>query len=135
MLFVSKQKTAYERRISDWSSDVCSSDLLAEIPQQARSLGADQCGERVRIEPLAATELAAVAARGTPADPPRLQHDCLVAAFGQVQRRCDSGVAAANDTDVAAMIAPQRRRRLESPGRRCVGIGRASCRERVCQYV
>src|SRR3546814_9286205 len=23
-----KQKTAYERRISDWSSDVCSSDLL-----------------------------------------------------------------------------------------------------------
>src|SRR3546814_14445570 len=82
MLFVSKQKTAYERRISDWSSDVCSSDLLAEIPQQARSPGADQCGERVRIEPLAATELAAVAARGTPADPPRLQHDCLVDAFG-----------------------------------------------------
>src|SRR3546814_5400089 len=24
-----KQKTAYEMRISDWSSDVCSSDLLA----------------------------------------------------------------------------------------------------------
>src|SRR3546814_6346800 len=24
-----KQKTAYERRISDWSADVCSSDLLA----------------------------------------------------------------------------------------------------------
>src|SRR3546814_5887640 len=29
MLFVfCKQKTAYEMRISDWSSDVCSSDLL-----------------------------------------------------------------------------------------------------------
>src|SRR3546814_7887525 len=27
-LFVFKQKTAYEMRISDWSSDVCSSDLL-----------------------------------------------------------------------------------------------------------
>src|SRR3546814_12707752 len=27
--FFFKQKTAYERRISDWSSDVCSSDLLA----------------------------------------------------------------------------------------------------------
>src|SRR3546814_5533426 len=27
MLFVFKQKTAYEMRISDWSSDVCSSDL------------------------------------------------------------------------------------------------------------
>src|SRR3546814_3300452 len=27
MFFVFKQKTAYEMRISDWSSDVCSSDL------------------------------------------------------------------------------------------------------------
>src|SRR3546814_3378831 len=27
-LFFFKQKTAYEMRISDWSSDVCSSDLL-----------------------------------------------------------------------------------------------------------
>src|SRR3546814_3455984 len=27
-LFFIKQKTAYEMRISDWSSDVCSSDLL-----------------------------------------------------------------------------------------------------------
>src|SRR3546814_3868190 len=26
--FVFKQKTAYEMRISDWSSDVCSSDLI-----------------------------------------------------------------------------------------------------------
>src|SRR3546814_1247323 len=29
--FFFKQKTAYEMRISDWSSDVCSSDLTAEI--------------------------------------------------------------------------------------------------------
>src|SRR3546814_9468611 len=28
-LFFFKQKTAYEMRISDWSSDVCSSDLFA----------------------------------------------------------------------------------------------------------
>src|SRR3546814_6984557 len=28
-IFVFKQKTAYEMRISDWSSDVCSSDLRA----------------------------------------------------------------------------------------------------------
>src|SRR3546814_14893922 len=27
LFFVCKQKTAYEMRISDWSSDVCSSDL------------------------------------------------------------------------------------------------------------
>src|SRR3546814_2673668 len=29
VLFFFKQKTAYEMRISDWSSDVCSSDLRA----------------------------------------------------------------------------------------------------------
>src|SRR3546814_9708966 len=28
LFFFFKQKTAYEMRISDWSSDVCSSDLL-----------------------------------------------------------------------------------------------------------
>src|SRR3546814_3629438 len=32
MFFFFKQKTAYEMRISDWSSDVCSSDLRAWIP-------------------------------------------------------------------------------------------------------
>src|SRR3546814_5569494 len=31
ILFFFKQKTAYEMRISDWSSDVCSSDLAAII--------------------------------------------------------------------------------------------------------
>src|SRR3546814_6751703 len=30
LFFVFKQKTAYEMRISDWSSDVCSSDLAAD---------------------------------------------------------------------------------------------------------
>src|SRR3546814_9202802 len=30
MFFFFKQKTAYELRIRDWSSDVCSSDLRAE---------------------------------------------------------------------------------------------------------
>src|SRR3546814_5107541 len=32
MFFFFKQKTAYEMRISDWSSDVCSSDLVAGVP-------------------------------------------------------------------------------------------------------
>src|SRR3546814_11882300 len=31
MFFFFKQKTAYEMRISDWSSDVCSSDLLVHL--------------------------------------------------------------------------------------------------------
>src|SRR3546814_13539190 len=30
-LFFFKQKTAYEMRISDWSSDVCSSDLVEPV--------------------------------------------------------------------------------------------------------
>src|SRR3546814_14820186 len=41
--FFFKQKTAYEMRISDWSSDVCSSDLLSRVlrvPPRAR--GADR---------------------------------------------------------------------------------------------
>src|SRR3546814_20517635 len=33
--FFFKQKTAYEMRISDWSSDVCSSDLIACGPAPA----------------------------------------------------------------------------------------------------
>src|SRR3546814_6098453 len=31
LFFFFKQKTAYEMRISDWSSDVCSSDLIEEL--------------------------------------------------------------------------------------------------------
>src|SRR3546814_2579693 len=31
--FFFKQKTAYEMRISDWSSDVCSSDLKTQVVQ------------------------------------------------------------------------------------------------------
>src|SRR3546814_4677064 len=33
--FFFKQKTAYEMRISDWSSDVCSSDLRAAFAQRS----------------------------------------------------------------------------------------------------
>src|SRR3546814_2163463 len=34
--FFFKQKTAYEMRISDWSSDVCSSDLLGDDDRGVR---------------------------------------------------------------------------------------------------
>src|SRR3546814_9560792 len=37
ILFFFKQKTAYEVRISDWSSDVCSSDLIEFVPVVARA--------------------------------------------------------------------------------------------------
>src|SRR3546814_5034034 len=36
VFFFFKQKTAYEMRISDWSSDVCSSDLEAAAPRVHR---------------------------------------------------------------------------------------------------
>src|SRR3546814_2587722 len=37
LFFFFKQKTAYEMRISDWSSDVCSSDLTGSMPKGASS--------------------------------------------------------------------------------------------------
>src|SRR3546814_5449579 len=50
-----KQKTAYEMRISDWSSDVCSSDLLApdlalgiELADALRFLVGDAAWHRPR---------------------------------------------------------------------------------------
>src|SRR3546814_4271687 len=35
VFFLFKQKTAYEMRISDWSSDVCSSDLVELFRSEA----------------------------------------------------------------------------------------------------
>src|SRR3546814_1542776 len=40
MFFFFKQKTAYEMRISDWSSDVCSSDLGNFVEMKKAVLGA-----------------------------------------------------------------------------------------------
>src|SRR3546814_8769648 len=64
MFFFFKQKTAYEMRISDWSSDVCSSDLVLlvapcaahflEHPRGGLPKGGDDFAPRTlgdRIEP------------------------------------------------------------------------------------
>src|SRR3546814_2309343 len=79
--FVFKQKTAYEMRISDWSSDVCSSDLPA-------------FGQ-------------------------------FVAGFGRPIGRL--GQDAVKTIQCGAFGTPPEKLRSQ--------IGRASCRERVCQYV
>src|SRR3546814_10850860 len=42
LFFFFKQKTAYEMRISDWSSDVCSSDLLRRAGDTAPALQPQQ---------------------------------------------------------------------------------------------
>src|SRR3546814_9765107 len=55
--FFFKQKTAYEMRISDWSSDVCSSDLAARRRPLTRLRPGDRLAE-------------GSAAGGLPADPP-----------------------------------------------------------------
>src|SRR3546814_4889008 len=95
VFFFFKQKTAYDMRISDWSSDVCSSDLPDWSGSQANNTG-----------------------------------DALVAA----QR-----VGAEVDRMDSAWFAPA----VKVPGENRARplfiersqIGRASCRERVCQSV
>src|SRR3546814_6364039 len=47
--FFFKQKTAYEMRISDWSSDVCSSDLLVQLDDDRAP---DEVAGRSYIQPL-----------------------------------------------------------------------------------
>src|SRR3546814_2650269 len=91
--FFFKQKTAYEMRISDWSSDVCSSDL------QAGRLGCNAANLIFARKFAAAVDT----------DGPRRIAFCVQALFFAVE-------------DVIR-------------GQVHEEIGRASCRERVCQYV
>src|SRR3546814_5818904 len=92
--FFFKQKTAYEMRISDWSSDVCSSDLnsydaIVLDLMLPRMDGVAVC-RKLRDEAKKATPVLMLTARDTLQD------------------------------KVSGLEAE---------------IGRASCRERVCQYV
>src|SRR3546814_2031661 len=48
--FFFKQKTAYELRISDWSSDVCSSDLYCATSSKARDWPSADNGRSPRGE-------------------------------------------------------------------------------------
>src|SRR3546814_17699994 len=52
LFFFFKQKTAYEMRISDWSSDVCSSDLIPNenlMTQEVENWSYSDRNVRVRI--------------------------------------------------------------------------------------
>src|SRR3546814_5483816 len=78
MVFVFRRKPAYEMRISDWSSDVCSSDLLGKraVDQRrdvverkatmARPAGGGAAAEQFRPQDAARFKLAGRV--------PRLQH-------------------------------------------------------------
>src|SRR3546814_9026723 len=58
VFFFFKQKTAYEMRISDWSSDVCSSDLDLGRQRSGRPANSAACragaGRRHPVRPLRA---------------------------------------------------------------------------------
>src|SRR3546814_8530179 len=47
VFFCFKQKTAYEMRISDWSSDVCSSDLDPHHLLSLRDFGDDRLSKEI----------------------------------------------------------------------------------------
>src|SRR3546814_9997282 len=71
--FFFKQKTAYEMRISDWSSDVCSSDLrhryqrIAPIRTDRRPVGLREvvCGAGDTPQPTAGLDVPEIGNRPT----------------------------------------------------------------------
>src|SRR3546814_5749849 len=100
-VFFFKQKTAYEMRISDWSSDVCSSDLSAHLPTPSGVQNAINhpvhCSEEMvtklpRIGSMQSKSMA------TSLGPPsfrrsasRLFAACMRASYGGSQTMCASG--------------------------------------------
>src|SRR3546814_15643415 len=118
VVFFFKQKTAYEMRISDWSSDVCSSDLAAWRRSRHLAPARPPAARPARRTPGACAGNAVNArpdnacfhcGEPLPPSPATATIDAATQAF------CCEGCAGA-----AQWIRE---------------IGRASCRERVCQYV
>src|SRR3546814_3995714 len=99
VFFFFKQKTAYEMRISDWSSDVCSSDLRYAEPFYRLLYGESDGVPGLTVERMGDV----VVAQATTAGIERLR--------GPISEAIEK------------VLAPRAQ------------IGRASCRERVCQYV
>src|SRR3546814_14751205 len=100
--FFLKQKTAYEVRISDWSSDVCSSDLrrvgFRLVVEPVRACRHDDLVALLFAEAIfaqhAALVLGALAARRTAAVVGALLGDQLVGrAVGEVVERLDPRLA------------------------------------------
>src|SRR3546814_7627235 len=99
-----KQKTAYEMCISDWSSDVCSSDLIPEVVNQ------------VAFAVVGADMTVTMAVEG-----------------GQLQLNAFEPVIAHSIFQSMTWM----QQAMWTLRVNCIEgkIGRASCRERVCQYV
>src|SRR3546814_10285090 len=73
LFFCFKQKTAYEMRISDWSSDVCSSDLMAA--QQIGGLETDDDRGELRQSRIESERAAGADDRGRHREPDQRRAD------------------------------------------------------------
>src|SRR3546814_5886714 len=105
LFFFFKQKTAYEMRISDWSSDVCSSDLFDDIDARTAQLRPDALEHVLDVQ--------------VSLESPRRRQAPEIG-WGLRRARTERfGVGDRPGHDAA----DQRQ------------IGSASCRERVCKYV
>src|SRR3546814_17774776 len=93
-------------RISDWSSDVCSSDLTKSTFKSNSSKGGGGLNE-LRFEDKAGSE------------------EIFMHAQKDLQTRVQKNASATIGAN----------KQLTVRGNRSDQIGRASCRERVCQYV
>src|SRR3546814_15704731 len=124
--FFIKQKTAYEMRISDWSSDVCSSDLQRQPFGMVPAFEAD--GQRLFESGAIVHRIAQDSAALMPADA-QARAEVLTWMFAAlntveppIQNLLEMDMLHAGETWV--------------PLRRHAGVevGRASGRERGCQY-
>src|SRR3546814_11181099 len=109
--FFFKQKTAYEMRISDWSSDVCSSDLLGAA--------------LFELDPSSATKkLGDVGGAAKKAGD--MIHSSLSARLEKLKRTMQQGLVNFINDKVMPVIDRFAKWMKDK-------IGRASCRSRVCQ--
>jgi hypothetical protein len=84
--------------------------LLGHVPERPRPRPPERGLEPVLVAPLARADLAAVPPRGPPADPLGLEEDDRQPRLGEMERRREPGVAAADDADVGHRIAGERRK-------------------------
>src|SRR3546814_18302895 len=123
-LFFFKQKTAYEMRISDWSSDVCSSDLLlrgSELAQSPCAPGTlDMLARFCVLSRLREHENSNLYSKMRVYD-------------GESLREVDPRAKSMQEYKDAAGVDEG----MDGVSTRFAfkAIGRESCRERVCQYV
>src|SRR3546814_19668610 len=139
-VFCFKQKTAYELRISDWSSDVCSSDLVGG-KRDTKENGHDFVSlEKSPLSTPFSLELPRAAdgrrrgycpaARGGSMPP-------SAACLAKKGKRGPGGCRSLSRVNSGAALLTLRCRTLSLAVEihHVQQIGRASCRESVCQYV